>query len=101
MHNFILDFGKATTERTKIGLIFAKTPPKTPLVGTALINGALHIPAGDPDARVDAEMTSTATSSRSVEGCLVGWRMLGGASFLPLGLPRGRSRFAGRWSNRA
>jgi hypothetical protein len=49
--------GKATTDRTKIGLIFAKTPPKTPLVGTALINGALHIPAGDPDARVDAEMT--------------------------------------------
>jgi hypothetical protein len=49
--------GKPTTDRTKIGLIFAKTAPKTPLVGTALINGALHIPAGDPDARVDAEMT--------------------------------------------
>jgi hypothetical protein len=49
--------GKATTDRTKIGLIFSKTPPKTPLVGAALINGALHIPAGDPNARVDAEMT--------------------------------------------
>jgi len=49
--------GKATTDRTKIGLVFSKTPPKTPLVGTALINGALHISAGDPDARVDAEMT--------------------------------------------
>ena len=48
--------GKATTDRTKIGLIFSKTPPKTPLVGTALINGALHIPAGDANARVDAEM---------------------------------------------
>jgi hypothetical protein len=49
--------GKPTTDRTKIGLVFAKAPPKTPLVGTALINGALHIAAGDPDARVDAEMT--------------------------------------------
>ena len=26
--------GKATTDRTKIGLVFAKTPPKTPLVGS-------------------------------------------------------------------
>jgi len=49
--------GKATTDRTKIGLIFSKTPPKTPLVGAVLANGGLHIAAGDPNARVDAEMT--------------------------------------------
>lgn len=49
--------GKPTTDRTKIGLIFSKTPPATPLVGTVLANGALHIPAGEPNARVDAEMT--------------------------------------------
>jgi mono/diheme cytochrome c family protein len=49
--------GEATTDRTSIGLIFAKEPPQTELRGTALINGALHIPAGDPDYRVDAEMT--------------------------------------------
>jgi hypothetical protein len=49
--------GKATTDRTSIGLIFAKTPPKTELRGTALINGNLHIPAGAADQRVDAEMT--------------------------------------------
>ena len=49
--------GKATTDRTSIGLIFAKTRPKTELRGTALINGNLHIPAGDPDYRVDATMT--------------------------------------------
>jgi hypothetical protein len=49
--------GKPTTDRTKIGLVFSKEPPKTPLVGTALINGGLHIKAGDPNARVDAEMT--------------------------------------------
>jgi hypothetical protein len=49
--------GKETTDRTSIGFIFAKTPPATELRGTALINGGLHIAAGDPDARVDAEMT--------------------------------------------
>jgi hypothetical protein len=49
--------GQATTDRTSIGLIFAKTPPRTELRATALINGNLHIPAGDPDHRVDAEMT--------------------------------------------
>jgi hypothetical protein len=49
--------GTPTTDRTKIGLIFAKTPPQTPLVGAVLANGGLHIAAGDPNARVDAEMT--------------------------------------------
>ena len=49
--------GKATTDRTSIGFIFSKTPPPTELRFTALINGSLHIPAGDPDYRVDAEMT--------------------------------------------
>jgi hypothetical protein len=49
--------GKAATDRTSIGLVFAKEPPKTPLVGTVLANGGLHIAAGDPNARVDAEMT--------------------------------------------
>lgn len=49
--------GTATTDRTKIGFIFSKTPPATPLVGTVLANGGLHIAAGDANARVDAEMT--------------------------------------------
>ena len=49
--------GTATTDRTSIGLVFAKERPKTELRGTALINGNLHIPAGDPDYRVDATMT--------------------------------------------
>ena len=49
--------GKPTTDRTSIGFIFSKEPPKTELRGTALINGALHIPAGAKDYRVDAEMT--------------------------------------------
>ena len=49
--------GKPTTDRTSIGFVFSKEPPKTELRGTALINGALHIPAGAKDYRVDAEMT--------------------------------------------
>ena len=49
--------GKPTTDRTSIGLIFAKAPPKIELRGTVLANGALHIPAGAADQRVDAEMT--------------------------------------------
>jgi hypothetical protein len=49
--------GHPTTDRTSIGLTFAKAPPQTELRQSALINGSLHIPAGDPDYRVDAEMT--------------------------------------------
>jgi hypothetical protein len=49
--------GEATTDRTRIGLVFAKEAPRMPLTGTALVNGSLHIPAGAPDHRVDAEMT--------------------------------------------
>jgi hypothetical protein len=49
--------GKPTTDRTRIGLIFAKEPPKTQLINAALANGSLHIPAGAADHRIDAEMT--------------------------------------------
>jgi len=58
--HFVLHYttiGKPTTDRTSIGLVFARTPPKTELRSSALINGNLHIPAGAPDHRVDAEMT--------------------------------------------
>jgi hypothetical protein len=49
--------GEATTDRTKVGLIFAKDKPKVVLNGGALINGSLHIPPGEGNHRVDAEMT--------------------------------------------
>jgi hypothetical protein len=49
--------GQATTDRTRIGLIFAKEKPKIAINNAALVNGSLHIPAGAPDHRVDAEMT--------------------------------------------
>ncbi|HEY7292500.1 MAG TPA: hypothetical protein VH583_21870 [Vicinamibacterales bacterium] len=49
--------GKTATDRTSIGIIFSKEKPKVELHGAVLANGALHIKANDPNARVDAEMT--------------------------------------------
>ena len=49
--------GKDTTDRTRIGLKYAKQPPQTQLRWASLANGSLHIPAGASDYRVDAEMS--------------------------------------------
>jgi mono/diheme cytochrome c family protein len=49
--------GKATTDRSKIGVIFAKQPPRQEVVIAALQNANFTLPAGAPDVRVDAEMT--------------------------------------------
>jgi hypothetical protein len=49
--------GEATTDRTRLGLIFAKEPPKIVLSGTALVNGGLHIPPGAANHKIDAEAT--------------------------------------------
>jgi hypothetical protein len=49
--------GKETSDRTRIGVVFSKEAPKTQLITAALANGALHIPAGASNHRVDAEMT--------------------------------------------
>jgi hypothetical protein len=50
--------GKETVDRTKVGLFFAKEPPKTELRLGTLLNGALQIPAGEKDYSIAAEMTS-------------------------------------------
>jgi hypothetical protein len=50
-------YGKATTDRTRIAVKYAKTTPATQLRWASLANGSLHIPAGASDHRVDAEMT--------------------------------------------
>ena len=50
-------YGKATTDRTKIGLKFAKTPPKTVLNTMALINASLSIPPGARNHLVENSMT--------------------------------------------
>jgi hypothetical protein len=49
--------GTATTDRTKIGFVFAKTPPKQEAITVSLINQNFTLPAGAPNTRVDAQMT--------------------------------------------
>jgi hypothetical protein len=50
-------YGKATTDRSKIALKFAKSEPKTVLNTLALINGSLAIPPGAKSHLVENEMT--------------------------------------------
>lgn len=49
--------GTATTDRTRIGVRFAKSRPQHELRFTNLVNGSLHIPAGAADYRLETEMT--------------------------------------------
>ena len=52
--------GTATTDRTKFGLFFAKAAPRIEMRMGTLVNGQLHIPAGDSNYSIAAEMTTTA-----------------------------------------
>jgi hypothetical protein len=49
--------GKATTDRSKVGLVFAKEKPKTEVMIAALQNANFTLPAGQADVKVEAEMT--------------------------------------------
>jgi hypothetical protein len=49
--------GKPVTDQSKIGLIFAKAPPKQEVMTVALVNQNFTLPAGAPNAEVDAQMT--------------------------------------------
>src|SRR5262249_11295636 len=46
--------GKATTDQTKLVLVFAKTPPNERVLTLSASNGTFKIPPGDPNYRVDA-----------------------------------------------
>jgi len=46
--------GTATTDQTKLGLIFTKAPPKERVLTLSASNGTFKIPPGDPNYRVDA-----------------------------------------------
>jgi hypothetical protein len=48
--------GKRATDRTRIGMIFAKDPPAHELRATAFMNTRLRIPAGAGDHKVDAQV---------------------------------------------
>ncbi len=49
--------GRATTDRTSVGVVFADGPPTEELRTAAFFNGQLVIPAGASHHRVDAEVT--------------------------------------------
>ena len=52
--------GKEAVDQTKVGLFFAKEPPKEEVRFASLLNGSFVIPAGVRDHIVTAEMTMTA-----------------------------------------
>jgi hypothetical protein len=49
-----MPMGTATTDQTKVGLVFAKQPPKERVLTLSAVNGTFKIPPGDPNYRVDA-----------------------------------------------
>jgi hypothetical protein len=46
--------GHATEDQTKLGIVFAKEPPKERVLTLSATNGTFKIPPGDPNYRVDA-----------------------------------------------
>ena len=48
--------GTAGTDRTRVGMIFAKEPPATELRASQFLNGQFAIPAGAADYRVDTDL---------------------------------------------
>jgi hypothetical protein len=49
--------GKPATDRTRLGIVFAKEPPRERIVTLQIVNRGFAIPAGDPDYPVDAKLT--------------------------------------------
>jgi hypothetical protein len=47
--------GRASTDRSKFGLVFAKQPPKERVLTLSATNGKFKIPPGDANYKVDAE----------------------------------------------
>jgi len=52
--------GKASVDRSKFGLVFARQAPQTRVLTLSATNGKFKIPPGDPDYRVDAEFETGA-----------------------------------------
>jgi hypothetical protein len=46
--------GRPTTDQTRLGLVFAKSPPKERVLTLSASNGTFKIPPGDPNYKVDA-----------------------------------------------
>jgi hypothetical protein len=48
--------GKETTDRTQVGIVFAKQPPKERVINTGVLNTGLKIPPGAPSHRETAKV---------------------------------------------
>jgi hypothetical protein len=46
--------GHARTDRTRLGIVFAKQPPRERVLTLSAVNDTFRIPPGDPNYRVDA-----------------------------------------------
>jgi hypothetical protein len=55
--------GNATKDRTRIGMVFAKEPPKERVKNMLVLNPNLRIPAGAGNHRVDARVTLNAPAT--------------------------------------
>jgi len=49
-------YGKASTDQSKIGFVFAKEPPKSEVHTASVANLRFAIPPGDPNYQVDAQL---------------------------------------------
>jgi hypothetical protein len=49
--------GKQTVDRSRVGIVFAKEPPRERVVNTFVMNTPFRIPPGAPDQVVDARVT--------------------------------------------
>jgi hypothetical protein len=49
--------GKPATDRTRIGIVFAKEPPRERILTLQIVNRGFAIPPGDPDYAVEARLT--------------------------------------------
>ena len=75
--------GKAGTDRTKVGLVFAKEPPKERVFTLSEVNGKFKIPPGDPNYQVESSITmrpqvslashASAHASRGAKISNTGW----------------------------
>jgi len=49
--------GKEESDRSQVGIVFAKEPPKERVINTFLMNTSFHIPPGDGNFRVNGKAT--------------------------------------------
>ena len=56
-------FGEAVSDRTRVGLIFAKDPAPREVRATNFLNAQLVLPAGAKDVRVDADVSFVADAT--------------------------------------